>query len=70
MNNLLIWETTVEDVENVLGKMGEDIALAPELFNNLDCEAIARSAMNSEPSIGNQVDAAYDEIENQIRRKL
>ena len=60
MNPLLnAWETTVEDVENVLRGLGEDIALAPELFLDLDCENIARAAL----------DAAYTEIEFQLKVK-
>ena len=71
MNPLLIaWETTVEDVENVLTQMGEDIALAPELFNDLDCEDVARAALDSGVEFEEQLDGAYKEIEEQIKKQL
>ncbi|VVB52423.1 Uncharacterised protein [uncultured archaeon] len=66
MNALLqAWETTVEDVENVLGKMGEDVALAPEIFNELDCEDVAKAALQS-TDFDEQVEGAYNEIQRQI----
>ena len=70
MNPLLnAWETTVEDVENVLRGMGEDIALAPELFLDLDCENIARAALDAGTEFADQLDAAYTEIESQLKSK-
>lgn len=70
MNALLqAWETTVEDVENVLGLMGEDIALAPELFNKLDCEAVAKAALASGVEMEDQTEGAYVEIKRQITEK-
>jgi hypothetical protein len=62
---LTAWETTVEDVENVLEKMGEDIALAPEIFNQLDCEAVAKAALQG-TEFDDQVEGAYMEIKRQI----
>ena len=71
MNALLMaWETTVEDVENVLKSVGEDIALAPEYFNQLDCEAIARAALDSGTEIEEQTAGAYAEIKRQIEEDL
>jgi hypothetical protein len=67
MNALLqAWETTVEDVENVLGQLGEDIALAPELHGKLDHEAIARAALDSGVEMEEQTEGAYTEIKRQI----
>lgn len=67
MNALLqAWETTVEDVENVLVQMGEDIALAPELHGNLDHETIARAALDSGVEMEEQTEGAYAEIKRQI----
>jgi membrane carboxypeptidase/penicillin-binding protein len=62
---LMAWETTVEDVENVLRRMNEDIALAPELHDKLDHEDIARAALNGD-SIEEQAYYAYEEIRRQI----
>lgn len=70
MNPLLnAWETTVEDVENVLRGLGEDIALAPELFLDLDCENIARAALDAGTEFEDQLNAAYTEIEFQLKVK-
>jgi len=67
MNALLIaWETTVEDVENVLKGMEEDIALAPELLGKLNCEVIAQAALDSGFDIDTQMEGAYAEIKRQI----
>ena len=67
MNPLLLaWETTVEDVENVLKSMSADIALAPELHGNLDHESVAQAALDSGVEMEEQTDGAYDEIKRQI----
>jgi hypothetical protein len=67
MNPLLnAWETTVEDVENVLEQLGEDIALAPEIFVDLDCEDIARAALDAGVEMEDQTGGAYAEIKRQI----
>ena len=72
MNALLMaWETTVEDVENVLKSVGENIALAPEYFVQLDCEAIASAVVDSESyTIAMQTKVAYAEINRQIEEDL
>lgn len=73
MNALLLaWETSVEDVENVLRQMGRDESLAPALFDNLDLEDVARAALRAEvgdsdeETLDGQTDAAYAEIKRQI----
>jgi hypothetical protein len=67
MNALLLaWETTVEDVETVLGQLGEDIALAPELHGKLDHEDIARAALDAGVEMEEQTEGAYAEIKRQI----
>jgi hypothetical protein len=67
MNALLMaWETTVEDVENVLRSMGKSEGKAEGIFDELDCEEIAEAAL-TETKFEKQVAAAYQEIENQIR---
>lgn len=68
MNALLMaWETTVEDVETVLANVGEDIALAPEYFTQLDCIAIAKAAWDSGVDMAEQTEGAYAEIKRQIK---
>ena len=62
----MAWETTVEDVENVLTQLGDDIALAPELHGELDHEAIARAALDSGVEMEEQTEGAYAEIKRQI----
>ena len=69
MNALLIaWETTVEDVENVLTSMGKSPGKAKTIFDELDCEEVAKAAL-TETDFEKQVAVAYQEIENQIREK-
>lgn len=74
MNPLLqAWETTVEDVENVLRMLKEDIALAPEIVDELDHEAIAKAALKAGVEMEEQTEGAYAEIKRQlpaIYRKL
>jgi hypothetical protein len=72
MNSLLLaWETTVEDVENVLKAMEEDIALAPELFMDyVDVVAVAKAALASGVEMENQTAGAYAEIKRQIESAL
>ena len=66
MNPLLIaWETTVEDVENVLRRMGKSEGKAEGIFDELDCEEVARAALRS-TDFGEQVAGAYTEIQRQI----
>lgn len=68
---LIAWETTVEDVEFVLREAKEDIALAPELFNKLDHEAVAKAALASGVEMEEQIHGAQEEIRRQIiTRKL
>ena len=67
MNPLLYaWETTVEDIEHVLKEMDEDIALAPDLIDQLDHEAIARAALDSGVEMEEQTQGAYAEIKRQL----
>lgn len=49
---------------------GEDIALAPEYFVQLDCEAIARAALDSGVEMEEQTEGAYAEIKRQIEEDL
>ena len=71
MNALLMaWETTVEDVENVLKGVGEDIALAPGYFDQLDHKSIARAALDSGTEMEEQTAGAYAEILRQIKEDL
>jgi len=67
MNALLnAWETTVEDVENVLQQLGDDSTNAEELHGELDHEAIARAALDSGTEMEEQTEGAYAEIKRQI----
>ena len=69
MNALLrAWETTVEDVENVLASMGKSPGKAEGIFDELNCVAVAEAAL-TETDFEKQVAAAYQEIENQIREE-
>lgn len=69
MNPLIrAWETTVEDVENVLRGMGKAVNKAEGIFDELDCDEVANAAL-TETDFEKQVNAAYQEIENQIREK-
>lgn len=71
MNELLNgWQVSVEDVENVLKSVGEDIALAPEYFIQLDCKSIARAALDSGTEMEEQTKGAYAEIKRQIEEDL
>jgi hypothetical protein len=65
---LTAWETTVDDVENVLISMGKSRGKAEGIFEELDCEDVARAAL-TEFGFEKQINAAYQEIENQIRAK-
>lgn len=64
----LAWETTVEDLENVLSRMGR--SLRPEslrvLYEELDQGAIERAALSGD-GMDEQVKYAYDEIERQMK---
>lgn len=71
MNPLLnAWETTVEDVENVLTQLNDDIALAPEIHGWLDHEAIAQAALDSGMELEEQTEGAYAEIKRQINERV
>lgn len=65
---LVAWETTVDDVENVLRSMGKSESKAEGIFDELDCEDVAKAAL-TEIEFEKQLNAAYQEIENQIREK-
>lgn len=67
MNALLqAWETTVEDVETVLKQMGLDEVKAEEIHDQLDCEDVARAALDSGVEMEEQTEGAYAEIKRQI----
>ena len=71
MNPLLIaWETTVEDVENVLRQMGWDEAPASEVLDSLDVEAVAKAALASGVEMEEQTEGAYAEIRRQIEETV
>jgi len=71
MNALLMaWETTVEDIELVLKQMGEDIALAPDVYKWLDHEAVAKAALRAGVEIEEQTEGAYAEIKRQIHERV
>lgn len=64
----LAWETTVEDVQNVLRRMGRK--LRPEsmrvLYEELDQSSIEKAALYGS-DMDEQVKYAYDEIERQLK---
>lgn len=66
----IAWETTLEDVENVLRRMGRN--LRPEsvrvLYEDLDQAAIEKAALYGD-SMEEQTEYAYDEIERQLEGK-
>lgn len=67
MNPLLMaWETTVEDVENVLRQMGIDEVSAEEIHDQLDVEAVAKAALDAGVEMDDQTEGAYAEIKRQI----
>lgn len=71
MNALLMaWETSVDDIELVLKQVGEDIALAPDIYKWLDHEAVARAALKSGVEIEEQTEGAYAEIKRQINERV
>lgn len=71
MNALLqAWETTVEDVENVLQQLGDDSTDAEELHDELDHETIAKAALNSGTEMEEQTEGAYAEIKRQIHERV
>ena len=63
---LTAWETTADDVANVLRSMGKSEGKAEGIFDELDCEDVAEAAL-TETDFDEQLNAAYQEIENQIR---
>jgi len=64
----MAWETTLEDVENVLRRMGRK--LRPEsvrvLYEDLDQATIEKAALYGD-SMEKQTEYAYDEIERQLK---
>lgn len=60
------WETTVEDVENVLKNMGADVSRAAQYHDDLDFDAIVKAALHGN-AMEEQTDYAYQEIERQLR---
>lgn len=71
MNLSRAWETTLEDVQNVLRKMGrcDDFHYARDVHNNLNHNAITIAALEGD-EMDEQVGYAYDEIERQIRERI
>lgn len=71
MNALLqAWETTVEDVENVLRQLGMDEVDASEVLDTLDVEAVAKAALRSGVEMEEQTEGAYAEIKRQIEERV
>ncbi len=71
MNALLqAWETTVEDVENVLRQLGMDEVDASEILDSLDVEDVARAALKSGVEMEEQTEGAYAEIKRQIEERV
>lgn len=71
MNPLLMaWETTVDDIELVLKQLNDDIALAPDIHDWLDHEAVAEAALASGVEIEEQTEGAYAEIKRQIQERI
>jgi hypothetical protein len=62
----LAWETTVEDVENCLVRMGRERIDALKILNSLDHAAIEKAALRGN-DMADQVEGAYTEIERQIK---
>lgn len=62
------WETTVEDVQNVLRrmKMPNDEKSAQNIHRSLNMVAIEKAALRGD-DIDQQTDYAYQEIKNQIK---
>ena len=61
------WETTVEDVQNVLKKMGKTCTeeQADQIHSSLDHQEIERSALQGN-DMETQTEYAYEEINRQI----
>lgn len=71
MNALLqAWETTVENVENVLRQLGMDEVDASEILDSLDVEDVARAALKSGVEMEEQTEGAYAEIKRQIEERV
>ena len=62
----LAWETTVEDVENVLTRMGRERIDALKIHNSLDMYAIEKAALLGD-DMEEQTESASAEIERQIK---
>ena len=63
------WETTFDDIENVLNRMGykgNDEVLTRRILGDLDHNEIEAAALHGD-AIEDQTDYAYDEIERQIK---
>ena len=66
------FEITVDDVLNVVHRMGKKISgdKCHEIFNALDHDLVECEALKASNELGAQTDAAYDEIERQIKEEL
>jgi hypothetical protein len=62
----MAFEVTVEDVMNCF-KCDED--LATELFDMLDCDAVADAALYGD-DMDSQTEYAYDEIKQQLKSEF
>lgn len=65
------WETTTDDVLNVVHNMGKKLQdnEAEEILNNLDQFAIEDAALNGN-DIETQTEYAYEEIEKQLKAQF
>jgi len=63
------FEITVDDVLNVCHSMGKKISgdQCHEIFNALNHDLVECAALKAGNILGDQTDAAYAEIERQIR---
>jgi hypothetical protein len=63
----LAWETTIEDLENVLRRLGmpQQPAVVKTLYDQLDFAAIEKAALYGD-SMEEQTEFAYKEIEHQL----
>jgi len=62
----LAWETTEEDVQNVLTRMGRSDLDAEVVHGSLDHGAIEKAALRGD-GMDEQTDGAHEEIKRQIR---
>jgi hypothetical protein len=59
------WETTDEDVLNVLNSMGKKDSSAEDVLSNLDHYKIERAALKGN-DLETQTEYAYEEIKRQL----